>query len=128
MSDINEYLIAEGHCCACDNPLKESGHVNMIMLTKKAPWKYPRWGNLLAEEGGEIGYALSVVCDDCVNEETGQIKTPIKYAVEVQGGEQVEGSKFTDGLRTKRFILYHDVNDLEDGEPKMIKSVDVGVV
>lgn len=126
MSDINEYLIAEGKCCACDAPLKDSGNVNMVMLSKKAVWKYPIWGNLLAEKGTSMGYALGIVCDNCVNEETGQILTPIKYAVEVQGGEPVEWAvsdghteNALTGIKTTRFILYHDANDLEDGEPNM---------
>ena len=115
MSDINEYLIENGKCCVCDNPLKDSGHVNMVMLSKKAVWKYPIWGNLLAKEETAMGYALSMVCDDCVNEETGQIKNPVKYAVEVQGGE--------DG--TLRAIFYHDAHELEDGEPDLSNSMEV---
>ena len=127
MSDINEYLIERGRCCACDTALKGSGHVNMVMLSKKAPWKFPRWGNLLSK-GGEIGYALGVVCDDCVNEETGQINQPIKYAIEVQGGEPLKWAvsegfenieeNHDSGVRTTRFILYHDVDDLKDGQPE----------
>lgn len=119
MSDINEYLIENGKCCACDAPLKDSGHVNMVMLTKKAPWKYPIWGNLLAEKETAMGYALGMVCDECVDDEKGKIKKPIKYAVEVQGGEPVEGSLLSDKIFTKRFILYHDAHALEDGEPTM---------
>ena len=104
----------------------------MVMLTKKAVWKYPIWGNLLAKEETSMGYALGIVCDDCVNDETGQIKTPIKYAVEVQGGEPVEWA-VSDGhtkgmvspVKTTRFILYHDVNDLEDGEPDLSNNLEV---
>lgn len=118
--EIHEYLIEEGKCCACDAELKlGTKFVNMVMLSKKAPWKYPIWGNILAEKETSMGYAIAVACDACVDEETGQIKNPIKYAIEVQGGEQVEGSPPSDKLFTKRFIMYHKVEDLEDGKPTL---------
>ena len=111
-SDTNEYLIEHGKCCACGAPLKDSDNVNMVMLSKKAKWKNPVWGNLLAYRE-DAGYALGVVCDNCVNEETGQILHPVKHAVEVQGGP---------GIKTPRNIFYHKVEDLEDGEPSDLEG------
>jgi len=112
--DIQEYVIQNGKCCACEAPLKDSAHVNMVMISKKAMWKYPIWGNILAKEDTAMGYACGIVCDNCVDNKTGQIKKPIKYAIEVQGGDKVAPN-----FHTARVILYHDVNDLEDGEPEI---------
>jgi len=84
-----EEIKAKGKCCACGKPLRNSEHINIIALDRRATWEHPRWGNVLLKLDG---YAVAFLCDKCVK----QGKCP-KYAVEFKGNE----------------IIYHKIDELE---------------
>lgn len=102
--EISEYILQNGKCCACEGILKGS-HLNIVILSKIATWEYPAWENIFDKNRTALKYACAIVCDNCVNEQTGEILTPIKYAMDVGG--------------TPRRIVYYKVEDLEDGEPDL---------
>lgn len=102
--EISEYILQNGKCCACEGTLQGS-HLNMVTIPKIATWEYPVWGNVLDKNGMALKYACAIVCDNCVNEQTGQITAPIRFAMDVGG--------------TPRRIVYYTVEDLEDGEPDL---------
>jgi len=109
-SEFSEYLLENGQCCICDDPLSDSEHLNLIQLDKVATWKYPVWGNILSEDK-EINHAIAVVCDYCISPE-GQIIGEIKFAIEVDMAE--------DKTQT---IYYHDVRKLQSGSPTFSEDV-----
>lgn len=86
----DEQIKAEGKCCACDEPLQNSKHLNLIALDRKATWEYPTWGNVLLHLHG---YAVAILCDNCVKK-----GKAAKYAVEFKDDK----------------IIYHDVETLQE--------------
>jgi hypothetical protein len=99
------WLKIHGKCCSCEGTLKDSRHLNLVALNKKAKWDFPTWGNVLIE--GSEGRAVAIVCDHCVKKARKE-GFKIKFAVEIasridENGEAV----YTD-------IKYHPVEELED--------------
>lgn len=77
--DYLEKIHAIGKCCACETPLADSKHVNMVQVDKPAKWPYPVWGNFLT---GHQNMAVAFICDSCYT--TGmESGTQIKFAVEI---------------------------------------------
>jgi len=100
MVDFVHLILDKGTCCICSKPLKDSKHLNLAQLDKKAAWKSPVWSNFLIP--GMEDRAVAVVCDGCQEAaEKSGVGGMIKYAVEVCGEE----------------IILHDVEELEDAEP-----------
>jgi len=104
----SDEVIALGKCCACENPLRNSKHLNLITLDKAANWEFPTWGNILAKrEEDRIGVrATAIICDDCV-----EVKTVIKFAIDVEivGHDPQKSEAITETV-----IKYHDVTTLKD--------------
>jgi len=105
---FSEYLLKKGLCCACNSPLKDSKHINLVQLNRVATWKTPIWGNILSESQ-ELKYALAVVCDNCVSPEK---MNEIKFAIEIE----MSGN-------TPSNIYYHAVENLEKGSPTFSEEV-----
>jgi len=63
-------------CCACDKLLNDTEKIHLVPLEKKASWKAPTLGNILA---GENGQACATICNPCWKE-----KRTVQYAVEYQ--------------------------------------------
>ena len=58
--------LLEIECCACNERIGTNGTlINVIVLDKKAGWKYPVAGNVIT---GEYGRAIAIICDKCVRE------------------------------------------------------------
>jgi hypothetical protein len=102
LPDAFKKVMAEGKCCICESPLKGS-HPNLVNIDKVATWKFPVWGNILLQEKWQR--ALGMVCDNCVNVETGTIIGSVKLAIEIGS---VDGEDY---------FRYHDITELEDVEP-----------
>lgn len=81
------------NCCACGGPMRGSRHLNVVVLNKKARWKYPVGGNILDKK---LSRAVAVLCDDCIAAE----KKPV-LAIEFAGAG----------------LVYHAVSHLEDLPP-----------
>jgi len=111
MSNWNEYVSENGRCCACEAPMKDSKHLNLITLDKAANWEFPTWGNVSAKraEDRKGVRAVAIICDDCVEN-----KTLVKFAIEVEivGHETV--------------IRYHDITTLRDMSPITEKDLKNG--
>ena len=101
-NDWSTDILNSGKCCTCENPLKDSKHLNLVTLDKAANWEFPTWGNVSAKrvEDRKGVRAVAIICDGCV-----ECKTVIKFAVEVEivGHETV--------------IRYHDITTLKDMAP-----------
>lgn len=77
-------------CCACGKIIGDhGGHINGVMLNRRAQWKYPVAGNIIT---GEKGKAVAIICDECFDKQK-----PVKHAV------RFERSK----------IIYIPIEDLE---------------
>lgn len=113
MTDWSELLLKNGKCCICEHPLKGSEHINMLNLDKYVEWKFPQWGNILAKDPKKQGgRAVAIACDDCINEDTGEIKAPVKFAVEIE-------KKNEDTISIK----YHKLEDLKDSPKIELKDL-----
>jgi len=99
--DALKKIIDEGHCCICGGPLKGS-YANLVTVLKKAPWSFPIWSNIFTPEMGNR--AMAIVCDNCVNEETGISLANPTEVIEIQVNDDY-------------IFIYHDINTLEDAEP-----------
>jgi len=115
----NDEVMALGKCCACEDPLKNSKHLNLVTLDKAANWEFPTWGNVSAkrEEDRKGVRAVAIICDDCVEH-----KTVIKFAIDVKvvGNDPQESEAITETV-----IRYHDVTTLKDMPP--ITEKDLGL-
>lgn len=102
-SEIYRLILKEGKCCICEGPLKGS-HLNFVQLNKYVDWKFPVWGNILVESSLKGGFkrGLGILCDNCVDPNTGSVKGDVKYALEV---------------RDDNSFYYHETSDLKDAEP-----------
>lgn len=101
--DFSQFLQANGKCCICEKPLKDSKKINLGMLDKFITWDHPGWGNILAiDEIDRLrNRALAVICDSCYDanirkEPVGEIR----FALEVSD--------------TLKEIFYHPVEELDD--------------
>jgi hypothetical protein len=107
----NDEVMALGKCCACEDPLKNSKHLNLVTLDKAANWEFPTWGNVSAkrEEDRKGVRAVAIICDDCVEH-----KTVIKFAIDIKvvGNDPQESEAITETV-----IRYHDVMTLKDMPP-----------
>ena len=105
MVDFAHLMLEKGKCCICSKPLKDSKHLNLAQLDKKAAWKFPVWNSVLLP--GLEDRVVAVVCDGCHEAKMeGLDPGPIKYVVEACGEE----------------IILHDIEELEDVEP--IEDID----
>lgn len=101
-------LLEKGKCCICEDSLKNSKHINLANMDKYAEWKFPSWGNILAKDPEKQGgRAVAILCDNCVNAETGRVKGEAKYAIEVITYDTTGPGKVFE-------IKYHKVEDLKD--------------
>ena len=82
-------------CCACGGSLKRTKFINGICLNKLATWKHPVWGNILVKDKYPEPRAISILCDQCIEEK----RQPV-YAVE-----------WSDDYSK---VAYHKVEDLKD--------------
>ncbi|MBA7487088.1 hypothetical protein ES707_22650 [subsurface metagenome] len=78
-------------CCACENSMNDSEHINLIALDRAATWPMPVSGNVFA--GMETKQAVAVLCDRCI----AGGKAVIMYGVEwTENVENVTYHKFAD--------------------------------
>jgi hypothetical protein len=104
-----EWIKNNVKCCQCEGSLKDSKHLNIVSLNKKAYWKNPIWTNLLVPEAGYR--AMAIVCDRCVLNAQVKGRFEPKWAVEI--GSHLE----KDGDLTKSvydYVKYHPIDALED--------------
>lgn len=100
--DLTELLSAEGKCCICEDPLKDSERINFAMLDKFTFWKGPGWGNVLAAKDKDKTFsrAVAVVCDKCYDaNKRGESVGEVRFALEVNEAKE---------------IIYHPIEDLRD--------------
>ena len=89
-------IAARCRCCACAGPVERA---NLVMLERRATWKYPTHGNVLI---GSNGGAMAVVCDRCAD--GGRLPTE---AVEFVNGDDGGPDDVT-------IVVYHPLTDLEE--------------
>ena len=107
--DVEEWIRKNVRCCACGGSLRNSKHINGIILERKAKWKNNTWGNVIV---GVSGYAIAIVCDECVKK-----RVEPKFAVE-----------WSDD---KKEVRYHPVDELEpmtDKEKSLLEMLQEGMV
>ena len=118
-NDWNTDILNSGKCCACEKPLKDSKHLNLITLDKAANWEFPTWGNVSAKKAEDRKgvRAVAIICDSCVED-----KTVIKFAIDVKvvGNDPQKSEAITETV-----IRYHDVTTLKDMPP--ITEKDLGL-
>ena len=76
--EIGRMGIAGWPCCSCGETIKgDDTGVAVMLLEKRAKWKYPVWGNVLDGSGGK---ASAVICGRCMSAQ----KQP-EYAIKKEG-------------------------------------------
>ena len=78
-------------CSACRGPIRD--RVNLVLLRRKATWRFPTAGNVLT---GEEGHAVAICCEACIDG-----KRDVVEAVEFAGDA----------------VVYHSVSELEKLPP-----------
>lgn len=76
---MEDYKTAK--CCACEQLMTTSQHINMVALDYSPTWAFPRVGNILTNAPER---ACAVVCDKCIRhaQAGNAMNLQVKFAIE----------------------------------------------
>lgn len=101
-----------GKCCACEEPLASSNHLNIVQVNQPAGWEYPVWANKIS---GPDLLAVAFICDGCSNDID---SITIRFVVECINGKikyhAVTSVPFTTEIKLDESVhLWEELSDKE---------------